>query len=103
MNIDSANINPARPDGNKPSSAKTEANARSAAASQTSSGSETASSSDSVSLSSSARTLTQVEATLRSAPDVDLSRVESVRARVESGEYNIDSENLAQKLLDIES
>jgi len=58
--------------------------------------------SDSVSLSSAAQNLAKIESDLRSLPDVDQNKVDAIKARVDSGEYQVDSQNLAQKMLSIE-
>lgn len=57
---------------------------------------------DSVSLSSTAQNLAKIEAGLKSLSDVDQSKVDSIKARVDSGEYQVNSQNMAQKMLDIE-
>ena len=57
---------------------------------------------DSVSLSSAAKTLVEIENSLKALPEVDRSRVEAIKARIESGEYQINPENVAQKMLDME-
>jgi len=57
---------------------------------------------DSVSLSNAAQNIAKIEAEIKSLPDVDQSKVDSIRARIDNGDYQVDSQNLAQKLLDIE-
>jgi len=57
---------------------------------------------DSVSLSSAAKNLAKIESELKSLPDIDQSKVDAIKARIESGDYQVNSQNLAQKLLDTE-
>ena len=54
---------------------------------------------DTVELTSSAKLLERLEKTLASLPDVDSSRVESVKAQIENGEYQIDIAKIADALL----
>jgi negative regulator of flagellin synthesis FlgM len=49
-----------------------------------------------------ATSLQQAEARLRAQPDVDAARVESVRRRVQSGEYRVDADRLAARLVRFE-
>ncbi|KZY31311.1 MULTISPECIES: flagellar biosynthesis anti-sigma factor FlgM [unclassified Oleiphilus] len=56
---------------------------------------------DSVSFSSSAQNLARIEAEIKSLPEVNQSRVDEVKARIERGEYQPDSDNLARKMLDL--
>ena len=56
---------------------------------------------DSVSFSSSAQNLARIEAELKSLPEVNQSRVDEVKARIERGEYQPDSDNLARKMLNL--
>lgn len=58
-----------------------------------------ASSSDQVELSSQATTLKSLESKLAELPEVDEERVAAIKAAVESGEFNIDNEQLASKIL----
>jgi negative regulator of flagellin synthesis FlgM len=55
-----------------------------------------------VELSSKAKGLKEIERSLADLPDVDENRVSELKKRVESGEYQIDSQKVAGKLLDIE-
>jgi len=57
---------------------------------------------DSVSLSSTAQNLAKIETELKTLPDVDQSKVDAIKAQIESGDYQINSQNLAQKMLNIE-
>ncbi|MEL7400888.1 MAG: flagellar biosynthesis anti-sigma factor FlgM [Pseudomonadota bacterium] len=43
-----------------------------------------------------------MEAEVRNLPDVDDSTVERIRSQIESGEYKIDYQRLAGKMLDFE-
>ncbi len=57
---------------------------------------------DSVKLSGQAGSLRDVETRLKDLPDVDNDRVESMRARLDAGAYEIDAERLARKLMRLE-
>ncbi|WP_255857181.1 flagellar biosynthesis anti-sigma factor FlgM [Bacterioplanoides sp. SCSIO 12839] len=57
---------------------------------------------DQVKLSASSKSIQQIEAEVRSLPDVDDSTVERIRSQIESGEYKIDYQKLAGKMLDFE-
>jgi len=57
---------------------------------------------DQVKLSASSKSIQQIEAEVRSLPEVDDSTVERIRAQIESGEYKIDYQKLAGKMLDFE-
>jgi len=57
---------------------------------------------DSVSLSSTAQNLAKIETELKSLPDVNQSKVDAIKAKIDNGDYQVNSQNLAQKLLDIE-
>lgn len=54
---------------------------------------------ENVSLSSAAKGLAQLENSLKELPEVDEARVSEIKARVESGQYQVNSNNLAQKML----
>lgn len=55
-----------------------------------------------VRLTDTATNLKQIEARLRSSPDVDQSRVEALRSRIESGAYQVNAGRLADRLLAFE-
>lgn len=57
---------------------------------------------DSVKLSGQVDNLRDVETRLKDLPDVDRDRVDSLRARLDSGDYEINAERLARKLLRLE-
>jgi len=99
MNIDTGNINTNRSDG--PKRNENTKSADSSTTKNTSSGVEAAPSA-SVSFSHSAQNIAKIEAELKALPEVNQTRVDEVRARIESGEYQPDSENLAQKMLNLE-
>lgn len=103
MTIDINNINPQRPENSRSQTARNEAAPkREAPADTQQQGSENAPN-VSVSLSEAGKTLAQVEASLKSSPEIDQAKVDEMRAKIESGDYQIDSQNLAQKMLDIDS
>jgi negative regulator of flagellin synthesis FlgM len=55
--------------------------------------------SDKVSLSD---TMSQVEKSLADVPTVNQSKVDSIRAAIEDGSYQVDSQQLARKMIDFE-
>lgn len=57
---------------------------------------------DSVKLSGQVDNLREMETRLKDLPDVDRDRVDSLRARVDAGEYEINAERLARKLVRLE-
>lgn len=57
---------------------------------------------DDVQLTDTATRLKQIEAKLGDIPEVDQSRVDEIRQRLESDSYEIDHNKLAQKLLRLE-
>lgn len=61
-----------------------------------------ASTADQVKLSSGIKSIQQVEAEIRSMPEVDDATVDRIRAAVENGEYKIDYEKLAGNMLSFE-
>jgi len=97
MNIDTGNINTNRSDGPKRND-----NANSSGAAKPENTATEAAPSANVSLSSSAQNITKIEAELKSLPEINQTRVDEVRGRIERGEYQPDSANLAQKMLDLE-
>jgi negative regulator of flagellin synthesis FlgM len=57
---------------------------------------------DAVAITDTAARLKAIEARLASVPDVDRARVEALRQKVESGEYQPDSARIAAKLIRME-
>ena len=57
---------------------------------------------DQVKLSASSKSIQQIEAEIRDMPDVDDATVERIRSAIENGDYKIDYEKLAGKMLDFE-
>jgi len=104
MNIDINQISSNRPEGPKRQDNGKIANtpAQQADNKATNSPSQDVSTRDSVSLSSAAQNLAKIETELRSLPDIDQSKVDSIKTRIDNGEYQVNSQNLAQKLLDSE-
>jgi len=66
---------------------------------QTSSTSRSDLQTDKVSLSDA---LSQLEQTLSEVPEVDSARVEAIKAAIEEGSYQVDSQELARKMIDFE-
>lgn len=64
-----------------------------------SSSSSAGSTSDKVSLSD---TLALLEQSLAEVPDVDIAKVEAIKQAIEDGSYQIDSMELARKMIDLE-
>lgn len=56
--------------------------------------------SDTVSLSAEAQLLGQVKDIVAKLPDVDMARVEQFKTAIANGEYQIDNESVANKILD---
>ncbi|MDF1762208.1 MAG: flagellar biosynthesis anti-sigma factor FlgM [Oleibacter sp.] len=63
---------------------------------------ETAGLSDQVKLSNSSKSIQQVEAEIKQMKDVDDNTIERIRSAIDSGEYKIDYNKLAGKMLDFE-
>ena len=57
---------------------------------------------ENVSFSSKAQSFQQIEAGLKELPDVDADKVSKIRAAIEDGSYVVNSERVAQKMLDLE-
>jgi negative regulator of flagellin synthesis FlgM len=57
---------------------------------------------DQVKLSSSSMNIQQVEAEVSKMPDVDDKTIDRIRSAIDSGEYKIDYQQLAGKMLDFE-
>lgn len=57
---------------------------------------------DQVKLSTGSKSIQQVEAEIRNMPEVDDAVVDRIRASIENGEYKIDYEKLAGKMLSFE-
>jgi negative regulator of flagellin synthesis FlgM len=57
---------------------------------------------DQVKLSASSKSIQQIEAEIRDMPEVDDATVERIRNAISNGEYKIDYEKLAGKMLDFE-
>ena len=57
---------------------------------------------DQVKLSSSSKSIQQIEAEIKSMPEVDDALVERIRTSIENGDYQIDYQKLAGKMLDFE-
>lgn len=63
---------------------------------------EIVSSGDQVKLSAGSKSIQQVEAEIRSMPEVNDALVDRIRTAIENGEYKIDYDKLAGKMLDFE-
>ena len=55
---------------------------------------------DNVSLSDKAKNLKDLEASIKSQPDVDKEKVERIKAAIADGSYSVNSEKVAQKMLE---
>jgi negative regulator of flagellin synthesis FlgM len=102
MNIDINGFNANRSDGQKRQVAGNNPEPSSTSSSSNNPPEQATSQKVSVSLSSSAQNLSKIEAELKSLPEVNQARVDEVKARIDSGEYQPDSANLAQKMLELE-
>lgn len=56
-----------------------------------------------VNLSSQALDLNALEQSIKQSPDINATRMVNLHARVSSGEYKIDADRLAQRILDFEA
>ncbi len=63
----------------------------------------TSSSADRVSLTSTAARLKDIEQRLASQTPVDNSRVNQVKSAINNGEYNVDADRVANKMIDLEN
>jgi negative regulator of flagellin synthesis FlgM len=81
--------------GGKPSAERTAGKSDSATSASRASGSP-------VQLTDSAVQLAALEKAIAQLPDVDMQRVEALRAKVQSGEYKADSHRIASKLMELE-
>jgi negative regulator of flagellin synthesis FlgM len=102
MNIDINGFNPNRADGQKRQVSSKNIDPSSSVSTPNQTTDQNASSKVSVSLSSSAQNLAKIEAEIKSLPDVNQARVDELKARIDRGEYQPDSANLAQKMLNLE-
>lgn len=57
---------------------------------------------DSLRLTDTATLLRQAEARLKAQPDIDAARVDAIRKRIDAGQYQVDAERLAARLLRFE-
>ena len=100
MNIDVNGLNPSRSDGQKKQISNKNSVPLNTNSPQTAD-QNSSSPKVSVSLSSSAQSLTKIEAELKALPEVNQARVDELKARIDRGEYQPDSANLAQKMLNL--
>lgn len=54
---------------------------------------------DSVQLSSQAQTMGRIQANIEASPDVDMSKVEAIKAAISEGRFEINAEAIAEKML----
>lgn len=83
----------AKADAASPQNSKPEANNKAASAVSTG---------DQVKISSSSMNIQQIEAEVSKMPDVDDKTIDRIRNAIDSGEYKIDYQKLAGKMLDFE-
>ena len=57
---------------------------------------------ESIEISSQAQLLSRLEAQIKDLPDVDQSRIDSLREQIDQGTYEIDDSSLAQRIIDLE-
>lgn len=60
-------------------------------------------STDSVTISPQAERLRLIETTVNAQPDVDDARIESLKSAIDAGNYDIDPQRVAEKLIELES
>lgn len=101
MSIEINNINPAGQDPlrGKRNEASQQGTQK---AETTSTPSSTAAESTTVSLSNTAQVLGQLETQLKEQPEVDQTKVDQLKAALSDGSYSVNSDTLAQKMLDLE-
>lgn len=75
---------------------------KAASAAEASKNKETTVVADQVNLSASSKSIQQVESQIRDMPEVDDATVERIRAAIQNGDYKIDYEKLAGKMLNFE-
>lgn len=102
MNIDINGFNPNRSDGQKRQVSNKSPDVSRETLQPSKASEQNASPKVSVSFSSSAQNLAKIESELKSLPDVNQARVDEIKARIDRGEYQPDSANLAQKMLNLE-
>ena len=57
---------------------------------------------ESIEFSSQAQLLSKLEAQIKDLPDVDQTRIDALREKIDQGIYEIDSSSLAQRIIDLE-
>lgn len=57
---------------------------------------------DSINLSAEAESLQQIEQNIKTMPAIDMDRVTAIRNAIELGEYQVNSSQLANKIIDFE-
>ena len=62
----------------------------------------TAAAKEPIEISSQAQLLSRLEAQIKDLPEVDQSRVDTLREQINQGTYEIDDSSLAQRIIDIE-
>lgn len=94
------NRSPVRQSGNQPAS--TENNSTGSGVGNGNVANQGASQTDAVSISSRAADLQSLETSIRQLPDVDVSRVNALRDQINAGDYVVDSQQVADKILAFE-
>lgn len=102
MSIEINNINPSRQDNIRRNNDDQVANKGPATANSPESSGVAQDPALNVSLSDTALVLGKIEADVKALPDVDAEKVAQIRQQIESGSYSVNSENLAQKMLNLE-
>ncbi|ARU57452.1 anti-sigma-28 factor FlgM [Oleiphilus messinensis] len=83
--------------------ARNETQAKDAAQSPASTPPAQANRGETVSVSNNAKSLQQLEESVKQLPDVDSEKVAKLKAAVEDGSYSVNADKLAQKMLEFES
>jgi negative regulator of flagellin synthesis FlgM len=102
MNIDINQISSNRPDGPKRQDNSKAASASTENVESKTSAPQDLGNKDSVSLSSTAQNLAKIETELKSLPEINQSKVDEIKSQIQNNTYQIDSQNLAQKMLNTE-
>lgn len=83
--------------------ARNEAQAKDAAQTPASTSPATTNRGETVSVSNNAKSLQQLEESVKQLPDVDSEKVAKLKAAVENGSYSVNADKLAQNMLEYES
>ncbi|THB70425.1 MAG: flagellar biosynthesis anti-sigma factor FlgM [Gammaproteobacteria bacterium] len=81
---------------------KTQASSNSKSAPESSTAPVSTDSDESVQLSATPEKITQIKETIDATPEVDSARVADIKAKIAAGEYPVNPEQIAEKMIDLE-